>query len=233
MAASGVAGTGINNTVLLTVAGREVFFTFGTGNEIFEPNPAQYRVPYVIQVTDTDGRPVAGVEVIMRAVSVKYIKGYWCGNIEAGAWTSVVSDRCDDEDFNRNGILDLGEDTNGNNSIEAGNIATVVPANEETEIITNGSGFAFIDIFYPQEYGGWLEVELEARASVQGTESSETAIYLLNVAASDTEELDQSPPGRSVVPQNFTRDPACTAPTGIFSSPFGYNPVCSIDDFAQ
>ncbi|MFK8029206.1 MAG: Ig-like domain-containing protein [Gammaproteobacteria bacterium] len=226
-----VSNSAIDNTVLLTVAGREVFFTFGTGNEIFEPNSSQYRVPYVIQVTDTDGRPVAGVNVIMRAVSVKYIKGYWCGNEGANAWISIVNDRCDDEDFNRNGILDLGEDINFNNTIEAGNIATVAPANGATDIITDSSGFAFIDIFYPQEYGGWLEVELEARASVQGTESSETAIYLLNVAASDTEDLDTSPPGRIVVPQNFTRDPLCTSPTGIFSSPFGYNPDCATDDF--
>lgn len=228
-----VSGTGIEDTVNITVAGREVFFTFGTGNEIFEPNPAQYRVPYVIQVTDADGRPVSGVNVIMSAVSTKYIKGYWCGNTDAGAWIGIVSDRCDDEDFNRNGILDIGEDVNGNNTIEAGNIATIAPANGATEIVTDTSGFAFIDIFYPQEYGGWLEVQLEARASVQGTESSESAIYLLNVAASDTEDIEEAPPGRSVVPQNFTRDPTCTAPTGIFASPFGYNPNCSIDDFQQ
>ncbi len=69
-----VAGTMITSDALLTVAGREVFFTFGTGNTIFETgNTTQYRVPYVIQVTDTDGRPVAGVEVIMRAVSNRYI----------------------------------------------------------------------------------------------------------------------------------------------------------------
>ncbi|MEM7083440.1 MAG: Ig-like domain-containing protein [Pseudomonadota bacterium] len=226
-----VAGTAIEDQVALTVAGREVFFTFGTGNEIFEPNPAQYRVPYVVQVTDADGRPVTGVDVIMSVVSTKFIKGYWCGNEDASSWIPIVADRCDDEDFNRNGILDPGEDINNNNSIEAGNIATIAPADGATEIVTDTAGFAFIDIFYPQEYGGWLEVELEARASVQGTESSETAIYILNVAASDTEELDQAPPGRLVVPQMFTESPLCTAGTGILSSPFGYNPNCAIDDF--
>ncbi len=227
-----VAGTGIDSTALLTVAGREVFFTFGTGNTIFESaDTTQYRVPYVIQVTDTDGRPVAGVEVIMRVNSVKYIKGYWCGNEAAAGWVGIVSDRCDDEDFNRNGILDLGEDINLNESIEAGNIATVAPAQGQSDTITDSSGFTRVDIIYPQEYGGWLEVELEARASVQGTESSETGRYLLNVAASDTDDLDNSPPGRlTVVPAGFVRDLACDAPSGIFSSPFGFNPDCGIDD---
>ncbi len=229
-----VAGTTISDEVNLTVAGREVFFTFGTGNVIFEPNPAQYRVPYVVQVTDADGRPVVGVNVIMSAVSVKYVKGYWCPDSNSGTWVPIVADRCDDEDFNRNGILDPGEDMNFNGSIEAGNIATIAPADGATEIVTNASGFAFVDIFYPQEMGRWLEVELEARASVQGTESSESAVYLLNVAASDVEDIGESPPGRLVVPEGFMNS-GCLADSAanIFSSPFGYNAVCSIDDFQQ
>lgn len=231
-----VPQTSIEDTVNLTVAGREVFFTFGTGNDLFEPNPAQYRVPYVVQVTDADGAPVTGVNLIMSVVSDKYVKGYWCPDDNDGAWFPVVAARCDDEDFNRNGILDPGEDVNGNGSIDAGNVATIAPADGATEIVTDSAGFAFIDIFYPQDRGRWLEVELEARASVQGSESSERQVFLLNVAASDTENIEEAPPGLLVVPENLDAS-GCLAYTNnignIYSSPFGYNAGCSIDDFAN
>ncbi len=69
---------------------------------------------------------------------------------------------------------------------------------------------------------------------MQGTESSETSVFLLNVAASDTEDLDTSPPGLLVVPENFDAS-GCLAYTNnignLISSPFGYNAGCSIDDF--
>lgn len=228
--------TAISDTVNLTVAGREVFFTFGTGNEIFEPNPAQYRVPYVVQVTDADGAPVTGVNLIMSVVSDKFVKGYWCPNDADSVWGPVVAARCDDEDFNRNGILDPGEDANNNGSIDAGNVATIAPAEGATEIITDAAGFAFIDIFYPQDRGRWLEVELQARASVQGTESSESQVFLLNVAASDVEDIDEAPPGLLIVPENLDAS-QCIAYSNnignIYSSPFGYNPGCTIDDFAN
>src|SRR5690606_8866239 len=47
-----VAGTAVTDFVELTVAKREVFISLGTGNEIEEPNTAQYRKEWVIQVTD-------------------------------------------------------------------------------------------------------------------------------------------------------------------------------------
>ncbi len=70
----------IRDDVNLTVAGREVFFTFGTGNEIAEPNAAQYSKLFVVQVTDADGRPVQEVDVSMSVVSVRYVKGFYWPN---------------------------------------------------------------------------------------------------------------------------------------------------------
>ena len=221
----------ISDTVFLTVAGRAVFFSFGTGNELFEPNPAQYRVPYVVQVTDADGRPVTDTDVVMSVTSVKYVKGYWCPNIAADQWTVTVADRCDDEDVNRNGIQDPGEDTNLNGRIEAGNIATIIPGS----FTSDANGFGLVDIYYPQEYGGWLEVELQARATVQGTEFAEKSVFLTNVISSDVDDLDNSPPGLLTVPENFTPQAGCfeIGPNAgaIFSSPFGYNADCSVFDF--
>ena len=88
---------------------------------------------------------------------------------------------CADEDANLNGILDLvngrpgtGEDFNGNNQIEAGNMALVaaVPesaslddpcsaagaAGTSANVITNSQGRARVCVFYPQNYAWWVEV---------------------------------------------------------------------------
>ncbi len=64
-------------TVALTVARREVFISLGTGNEITEPNTAQYMKEFVVQITDSNGNGVAGVPLTLRALSNIYYTGFW------------------------------------------------------------------------------------------------------------------------------------------------------------
>jgi hypothetical protein len=196
--------------VNLTVARREVFISLGTGNEIEEPNVAQYKVTYVVQVTDSSGNGVPNVPVTMTMLSERYFKGIRSTGVDnvtgwatcyttvdataAPPWdqpsgfygtapdleffcnTSSARDAgCFDEDSNRNGVLDPTEDHNGSQKIEAGNIASVTPSNVKTD----DKGFALVDVYYPQEYAYWLEVTLSASASVQGTEFSRQATFML------------------------------------------------------
>jgi hypothetical protein len=191
--------TSITDSINLTVAGREVFFTFGTGNTIDEPNPAQYEKLFVVQVTDADGRAVQGVNVAMSVLSVTYVKGFYWASAGDDQWFAFPRARCDDEDINRNGSLDPGEDFNGNGSIDAGNVVTVLPGSFQSD--ANGEGQ--VNLRYAQEYGQWLEVELQARASVQGTEFSEKAFFILEVLADDVNDLEQDPPARDVVATDF------------------------------
>jgi hypothetical protein len=128
--------------VALTVARREVFISIGTGNEISEPNTAQYDIEYVVQVTDSNGNGVPNVPVSMRLLSEQYYKGYRLDGSQltppSNAWltlytvtgsTSSAGAGCSDEDLdrdgtldsedrNRNGILDPGEDLNGNTVLD-------------------------------------------------------------------------------------------------------------------
>lgn len=226
--------TSITDAVNLTVAGREVFFTFGTGNVISEPNEAQYSKLFVVQVTDADGRAVQDVNVSMSAVSVQYVKGFWWPNSAADVWSKFSRVSCDDEDINRNGILDPGEDFNSNGGIDAGNVVTVLPGS----FTANANGEGLVELRYPQEHGGWLRVEMQARASVQGTEFSEKAFFILEVLADDISDLEQSPVGRRVVADDLDESniPASVlsaiggpsaAVYDLVSSPFGYNRDCS------
>ena len=126
-------------------------------------------------------------------LSRSYGKGQWITvNPDDDEWTQVTAATCDDEDANRNGILDTGEDFNGNGTLDAGNVALVTPAN----VSTDGSGFVAVDVFYPQEFARWVNVTLSATASVQGTEAVETNEFTLPILLDDV-KTTTSPPGQT------------------------------------
>jgi hypothetical protein len=180
----------VEGTVALTVAQQEVDISIGTGNQIAEPNSADYLKQFSVRVTDSQGVGVAGVNVQMSVFSKRYFKGLYQADAVASLWVATIAATCDDEDVNRNGQLDPGEDFNNSGSIEAGNVATVAPGS----IVTDANGFGLVDLTYAQEFGNWVEVTIQAKAAVTGTEFLETQDYVLEVSAADV-ALSQSPPG--------------------------------------
>ena len=124
---------------------------------------------------------------------------------------SATSFGCQDEDtlgvpaFQRNGILDPGEDYNGNGRLEAGNIASVTPSNA----VTDASGFVLVNVFYPQEYAYYLDVLLSASTTVQGTEYVRTSRFVVPGISTDFNDNNKAPPG-PVSP--FGRATTCSSP---------------------
>jgi hypothetical protein len=198
-----VQGTVIANSVALTVAQREVFISIGTGNELFEPNSAQYRKEFIVQVTDAQGIGVEGVTVQVGVLSDNYYKGFWQFDFLASVWVRVqTAGPCADEDTNRNGQLDffpnvpMDEDVNLSGRIEAGNIATAVSQISGTgTFVTGPGGFGVVDIYYPQDHATWVDVTLEAKTSVQGTETAAASSFRLDILAEDVADENVVPPG--------------------------------------
>lgn len=198
-----VQGTAIADSVALTVAQREVFISIGTGNSIFEPNSAQYRVEFAVQITDSQGNGVQGVTVQAGILSENYWKGFWFFDVLAGGWfQNVTAGPCADEDTNRNGVLDffpnvpVDEDTNLSGRIEAGNIATAVAQSTGTgTFVTDAAGFGIVDVIYPQDHARWVEVTLEAKTSVQGTEFASASRFVLPINGDDIDNENEAPPG--------------------------------------
>lgn len=192
----GGGGAPVTDTVALTVASRVVSISLGTGNTIEEPNISQYKMQFTIQLTDANGNGVANVAVATSVLSVNYIKGRHV--FANGTWSGYATPAyiCADEDTivpatARNARLDPGEDFNNNGRLDVGNIALVAPA----AATTNAQGVATVEVLYPQDVSFWLVVELEARASVQGTEFRRTTTFLLPGAASDFNNENIAPPG--------------------------------------
>jgi hypothetical protein len=209
----------VTDTVSLTVAQRELFVSIGTGNEIEEPNTAQYRKEWVVQVTDAQGNGVANADVTFGILSERYWDGFRTYPLGGNAWqtTTGPAGGCLDEDaltgnpsYDRNGVLDAGEDFNGNGKLEAGNIASAVAqGGGGGTLTTDANGFGIIDVYWPQEYAYYLEVTLEARTSVQGTEFTESTTFVLDGAASDFSNENIAPPG---VTSAFGTDLDCSTP---------------------
>lgn len=231
-----VQGTAITDTVALTVARQALALTLGTGNTLFEIGTATYAKEWVILVTDVTGNAVANKQVQASIRSRRYAKGFLGWADPPGVWTYAGNSPvfCADEDANKNGILDPGEDGNGNGRIEAGNIALVAAVPQSAsltapcasagaqgtsaQVTTNSQGLARVCVFYPQNYAEWLEATLTAAAGVTGTEGSQSSVFTLQVLAADVDSETDAPPNQSSpfgvdVPTGTSADCSIPPPT--------------------
>ena len=103
----------------------------------------------------------------------------------------MVTATCSNEDVNANGILDAGEDTNGDGQLTPGNVVSV-PSGANTD----DRGQAIIEMAYAKQFGAWVDVKIKVSSESEGTESSESLLYSLGVASVDLEN-DGSPPPNS------------------------------------
>lgn len=183
-----LGGAAPSTSTNLTVSGRALFIVFGTGNTIIEEaNDTIYTKDYSLFVSDSSGKGVANTSVNLRMLPTVFYKGF----LEAGAenWERTVTATCASEDLNSNGILDAGEDVNGDGELTPGNVAVVAPGT----ITTDEDGRAEFHISYPQDHAMWLDGRITASATVAGTESRKSADFFFPASADDL-DLGNAPP---------------------------------------
>ena len=209
VATCAAAATGCNKDAALTVNQSALFIALGTGNEIGNLDPQTYRKDYTVYVTDSNGVPVPNINLTIKALPTRYRKGRLVFDSLVGGWVyaaGVVT--CVNEDANYNGVLDAGEDINGDGRLQPGNVISVTTAVSATPgssgiAKTDASGRATITLLYAESYVPWVEIRLVAQAIVAGTESSTDTVFF--------------PPG---VAADFT---SSTNPPAGTTSPFGTN----------
>ena len=207
-----VSGTAIVDTVNITVGGQALRITLGTGNELQEPTTTTYAVPYVAIVTDAAGNPAPNANFRLSVLSVAYQKGTkqftnngadadpnndnqpdaFVPGYTVGPDPDSFGMGCMNEDTNGNGVLDTGEDINNSTQLEPGNVATV-----PSTLPLDQNGSAEFTVTYPQNFSQWVRVRLRAIASVQGTETTSDATFILPVLASDVSNAAVAPPGQT------------------------------------
>jgi len=104
---SAVIASASKNIIINQKAGSVVI---GAGTTVGEPvtGGASYYLPMSVVVADSNGNPVKNATVTLSAWPAYYKTGYWLLN--GSSCAAVVTATFDNEDSNRNLILDAGED---------------------------------------------------------------------------------------------------------------------------
>lgn len=66
-------------------------------------------------------------------------------------------------------------------------------ASSAADVVSNSNGIARVCIYYPENYAEWIEVNIEARANVSGTEFSGNNVHWLDMSAEDQQNEDAAP----------------------------------------
>jgi hypothetical protein len=208
-----------SKTTTLTVGGKALFISLGTGNKIMEFDVKTYQVDFTALVTDAAGHPVENALVVPTVTPMHYRKGYYLwsgkvwypvGTLAAGSSTLPAVPACMSEDritrnpiYDYNGILDPGEDQNGNDLLDPGGVVAV------TATPTDSNGISTVRIFYAKWYAHWVTAKLEVWATTVGSTASASAIFDLPVSGEDVANETMAPPGHP--------------------SPFGISTTCFVD----
>lgn len=184
----------ITTTVSLTVSQSALFVRLGTGNNIEQVGATQYDKKYTVMVTDAGGNAVQGANIVISLNPDGYAKGSYVANADDNWEADYSVGYCPSEDLNENGILDSGEDANGNNQLTPGNVVAV-----PSSVTTGSDGTFEFSVIYAETYANWVRVRLTASTTVAGTESSDTVTFWLPALASDMSDTDSAPPGGNVV----------------------------------
>lgn len=213
--------------VKLTVALKRVFISLGTGNKVTVQDDVTYQYPYKALATDINGAPIPDTEIVISAVALGYLKGYYTpGAAKEGAtpgWAVLVtapksSDYCENEDRNNNGLLDPEEDRNQNGRLEPGGVVTFaadqgsVVKDNTVKVKTGRDGYAVFNISYYKEMSNWVVVKVTARSSVSGSEDTASLVTALTGLSDDFKDATIAPPARHYA-------------NGLWGSPFGLGPV--------
>jgi hypothetical protein len=142
---------------------------------------------------DSAGQAKADVQLSPSVDLLRYLKGFYGG---PSAWTRTAPDgftgpSCSNEDLNRNGVNDQGDDLNENGQLDPRKADVAVSFEGSSK--TDASGAAIIRLTYPKNIATWVEFSLQVAASgVSGTEGRDT--WVGGLPASADEFTAEEPP---------------------------------------
>jgi hypothetical protein len=199
--------------VLLTVSQQALSVTIGFDNTISNGQGGlTYVRKFAVLVTDVAGNPVNGADVSWTVDPQTYIKGslVYCGSwVYAGTCSggaaTVVS--CPNEDANRNGNLDTGEDINGNNQLDPRIPISLSGVGGVSK--TDASGYLQLQLEYAENYAPWAIVKITVSTLVGQSEGRATLDYVLSGMSSDFTDQNNPPAG---VRSPFGIASTCTNP---------------------
>jgi hypothetical protein len=191
----------VPTTTTLTVISDPLSVTIGTDNLVVLEDLV-YVQRFVVQVNDSSGLAKADAPISPLLDLTNYSRGNWIRPLDSDRWVQIVSAaNCENEDVNRNGVLEVYssnvggngvEDANGNGLLEPRK-ADVVVSFEGGTNRTDAAGRIPLRITYPRNYGSWVRFNLTVAASgIAGTEGR--ASYVGTLAVPFTALQAEAPP---------------------------------------
>lgn len=186
---------GASDSVSIVISGQAASVVIGRSTEIESINEGtSYQLPMSLLVTDANGSPVNQASVSLNLWPSQYSVGVWVPR-----WTAV-NEECypvyeetrNNEDVNRNLILDEGEDIN-----QDGQLTPPLPAAGSIPdiLVTDENGVANFYLVYLKSSAAWIKDEITATTVVSGTETASTYRLTLPWSIPDAEDclLPDSP----------------------------------------
>ncbi|MFO8084176.1 MAG: Ig-like domain-containing protein [Desulfobacterales bacterium] len=166
--------TEISDTVAIIIGGTAASIEFGRGTTVESiSNDTMYSLPMSLIVTDSNGNPISGAVVTLGAWPNRYATGYWEGTDECFI---VYTGWHENEDINRNLILDPEEDKNEDGQLTPpSSSAGTLPS----RVTTGENGSIEFLLIYPKISAGWIEAEISASTTVLGSETKSAKTFVL------------------------------------------------------
>ena len=181
-------------TSQLTVTSEALSVNIRT-NELIKSglNDLTYIKEFVVMVVDAAGQAKADVQITPSVDLTEYLKGIYSWDGEKWnrfvvpnpviANVAVPPVSCTNEDANRNGVMESGEDFNGNGQLDPRKADVAVKMVGSSR--TDANGLAIVQIEYGRDIASWVNFTITVTASgVSGTESRAKYFGNLPVQAS-------------------------------------------------
>jgi hypothetical protein len=199
-----------SSTQTLTVAGQPLSITLGDNNELQKgANNLTYIKKFDVAVADSAGNAVANAIVSASVDITHYGKGGFSyanttvlgsstyqvtgdnppnantGGITTNAVPGQTTGRvwCPNEDTNRNGSIDVGEDINSDNKLEPRKADVILSFLGSNTTGTNGR--LAVQVEYPQNVATWLSYTVKVTTNVAGSEGTDQKSYITSYVVGD------------------------------------------------
>lgn len=200
----------------LTVTSEPLGVSIGT-NELIIVNELTYAKKFIVSVVDAAGVAKPDVNITVSVDLPRYRKGYYVQGAEswvkAGPLASGDAAVCQNEDKNRNGVLESGED---NDPLNGNNNGRLDPGKSDVSVSllqtkTRADGTVELQLLYAKSFATWVDAKITVAASgVSGTEGR--ASYLVYPVPADAASIKNKDvaPAYAVSPYGIST--SCTDP---------------------
>ena len=203
--------------VNLTTSGQAIAVSIGDDNLLIK-GAGTYIKRFAVTVADSAGKPVVNAPVAISVDLTHYGKGptefsymdsagvksvnsltvvpssllkAYPADTSTDPTTSSQRIWCANEDINRNGIVDPGEninssvDSNGQPTLNPRKSDLIVSYDDATVTKTNSNGVLVIKVEYSQRFGTWLAYNVIASTSVSGSQGMAERLFVTDVLEAD------------------------------------------------